>query len=405
MTEKINFTMSALANLKPPESGRRWIYDTKSPGLGLLLTSTGAASFYLYKKINGRPERIRIGGFPEINVDTAREQCATLQADIIKGINPADTKRKRRGELTLGELFDLYLEFRATPHKKASSVATDKATWKRYMTGWNGRKLSSISHNDIQSLHAKIGKANGKYAANRLLSLLSTMFNVATEHGEWKLVNPCKGVKMFAEKSRDRFLQPEEIPRFLKAVDGLENQTIANAFRLMIWTGARKGNVLSMRWEDVDLVGKKWRIPDTKANEPQTIPLTDTAVEILKKMKDAKDASESLSIKESPYVFPARTAGAKAAHLQDVNGPWRLVRDAAELPGLRMHDLRRSLGSWMAAGGTSLHIIGKTLGHHDPQTTAIYSRLNIDPVREAVNAAVAAMQAAGKPVDGTDGAK
>ncbi len=395
MTEKLNFTMSALANLKPPESGRRWVYDIKVAGLGLLITHTGASSFYWYRKVNGRPERVLIGKFPTINVDTARERADEFNGEAAKGINPADAKRKKRSELTLQETFDLYLEKHAIPHKKASSVTTDKATWKRYMTGWKSRKLSSISRNDIHTLHGKIGKENGKYAANRLLSLLSAMFGFVIKHDQLTLANPCAGIKMFAEKSRDRFLQPEEIPRFLKAVDGLENQTIANAFRLMIWTGARKGNVLSMRWEDVDLVGKKWRIPDTKANEPQTIPLTDTAVEILKRMKDEAG--------ESPYVFPARTAGAKAAHLQDVNGPWRLVRDAAELPGLRMHDLRRSLGSWMAAGGTSLHIIGKTLGHHDPQTTAIYSRLNIDPVREAVNAAVAAMQAAGKPVEEKDG--
>ncbi len=391
MPEKINFTMSALSRLKPLATGRRWVYDSKSPGLALLLTPAGAASFYVYKKVNGRPERIRIGGFPDVTVDTAREEASKIVADIARGVNPAETKRKQRGELTLNELFDLYIEFRATPHKKSSSVATDKATWKRYMTGWHGRKLSTIEHSDIQTLHAKIGKANGKYAANRLLALLSTMFTVATDHGEWKKENPCRGVKQFAEKSRDRFLQAEEIPRFLAAVDGLENQLIADSFRLMLFTGARKGNVLSMQWADIDLAGATWRIPDTKANEPQRVHLPDTAIAILTRLKE--------SAKDSPFVFPARTAGAKAGHLQDVTAPWEVVRDAAELPGLRMHDLRRSLGSWMAGSGASLIVIGKTLGHHDSATTAIYSRLNIDPVRVAVNTAVAAMVAAGKATE------
>lgn len=401
MPEKINFTMAGLARLKPPATGRRWVYDTKAAGLGLLLTPTGSASFYVYKKVNGRPERIRIGGFPEINVDTARDEAVKIIADIAKGSNPADAKRKRRGELTLGELFNLYLEFHAVPHKKASSVATDKAVWKRYMTTWNERKLSSVSENDIRALHAKIGKANGKYAANRLLALLSTMFSEAIRHGEWKLANPCRGVRAFTEKSRDRFLQPEEIPRFLAAVDSLENQQIGDAFRLMLYVGARKGNILAMRWEDVNLASGTWRIPDTKSNEPQLVHLPEAAVSILTALKNADENRHEG--KRSPFVFPARTAGSKTGCLQDVTKSWNDVRDAAGLPGLRMHDLRRSLGSWMAGSGASLQVIGKTLGHHDPATTAVYARLNIDPVRDAVNTAVAAMIAAGKTTDGKAG--
>lgn len=388
MANKIGFTMAALARIKPPADGRQYFYDLKTSGLAFCITATGFRAFYWLKKIAGRTERFRLGGFPAITVETARELAASHNADVAKGTNPADAKRKRRGELTMGELFDLYLEFKRE-HKKASSLATDEATWARYMLGWNGRKLSSVANNDIRALHATVGKVNGKYAANRLVALLSTMFNLATDHGEWKQVNPCRGVKMFAEKSRDRFLQPEELPRFLKALDGIANQPAADAFRLMLLTGARKGNILSMAWKDIDLPGATWRIPDTKANEPQRVHVTAEAVAILAKRKTTTG--------ESPFVFPARTAGAKAGHLQDVTTPWDLVCEAAELPGLRMHDLRRSLGSWMVSGGASLPIIGKALGHHDQQTTTIYARLNIDPVRAAVDSAVAAMLAAAQP--------
>lgn len=396
MPEKINFTMAAIAKLNAPETGRRTVYDTKSPGLCLMITAAGAKSFYVYKKVDGRPERIRIGGFPDITVDTAREEATKINADIASGVNPAESKRKRRGELTMGQLFELYLEFHAIPHKKSSSVATDQATWKRYMASWEGRKLSTVDDNAIRTLHGKIGKTNGKYAANRLLALLSRMFTEAIKHREWKLANPCRGVKSFAEKSRDRFLQPEEIPRFMKAVDGLENQQIADAFRLMLFTGARKGNVLAMRWEELNLATGTWRVPDTKANEPQLVHLPDVAVAILKKLKEAEH-------KQSPFVFPSRTAGAKAGCLQDVTKSWNDVREAAGLPGLRMHDLRRSLGSWMVGSGASLQVIGKTLGHHDPATTLVYARMNLDPVRAAVNTAVASMMAAGKPVEETAG--
>ena len=384
MAKKLNFTMGSLSRIKPPSEGRQYLYDAKTAGLAFCITAAGSASFYWLKKVSGRTERLRLGGFPELSVDTVRDLATKHNAAIANGVNPADSKRKQRGELTMGELFGLYVEFHG-PHKKATSLATDKATWKRYVTGWSGRKLSSIEHSDIQSLHARIGKANGKYAANRLLALLSTMFSVATDHG-WKRPNPCKGVKKFAEKSRDRFLQPEEIPRFLKAVDSLENQTAADVFHLLLWTGARKGNVLAMQWAEIDLLSATWRIPDTKANESQRVHLTAEAVAILQRLKE--------SAKESPFVFPARTAGSVFGHLSDVTKPWEAVRVAADLPMLRMHDLRRSLGSWMAADGASLPIIGKTLGHRNQATTAIYSRLNIDPVRAAVDSAVAAMMLA-----------
>ena len=141
--------------------------------------------------------------------------------------------------------------------------------------------------------------------------------------------------------------------------------------------------MLAMQWADIDLSSATWRIPDTKANEPQRVHLTAEAVAILQRLKDAA--------KESPFVFPARTAGSVFGHLSDVTKPWKAVCASADLPQLRMHDLRRSLGSWMAANGASLPIIGKTLGHRNQATTAIYSRLNIDPVRAAVDSAVAAM--------------
>ena len=384
MAKKLNFTMAALSRIRPPSEGRLYLYDAKTSGLAFCITAAGSTTFYWVKKVARRTERLRLGGFPELSVDVVRDLATKHNAAIADGKNPADSKRKQRGELTMGALFDLYVEFHG-PHKKATSLATDMATWKRYVTGWSGRKLSSIEHSDIQSLHARIGKANGKYAANRLLALLSTAFGVATEHG-WKRPNPCKGCRKFAEKSRDRFLQPEEIPRFLKAVDSLENQTAADAFRLLLWTGARKGNVLAMQWAEIDLPSATWRIPDTKANESQRVHLTAEAVAILQRLM--------ASANESPFVFPARTAGSAFGHLSDVTKPWNAVREAADLPKLRMHDLRRSLGSWMAAGGASLPVIGKTLGHRNQATTAVYARLNIDPVRAAVDSAVAAMMLA-----------
>lgn len=394
MTKRMHFTMAAVAKLKAPAEGRIYVYDQKIPGLAICVTDRGVKTFYWVKKFERQTLRERLGRFPEISVDDARTQAEAFNVDKSKGINPADSRRKQRGELTLGELWNLYLEFHATLHKKQSSLAADKGAWKRYLADWSHRRLSTITSGDIRSLHAKVGKANGHYAANRMLALLSKMFNTATDKGEWKAVNPCRGIKLFAEKSRDRFLQPEELPRFLTALKSLDNQHAADAFRLMLFTGARKSNVLGMQWADVDLAGKTWRVPDTKANEPQWIHLTAEVVEVLTKRKADDRAKKPAD--RSPFVFPARTAGAKAGHLQDVTTPWESVCTAADLDGLRMHDLRRTLGSWQAAAGTSLLVIGKSLGHRQASTTEVYARLNLAQVRESVDKAVAAMMAAGK---------
>lgn len=205
MAEKVTLTMAAVERLKPSKAGRRWVYDAKVAGLAVCITETGAKSFYLYKKIDGKPERHHLGKFPDLTVDAARDKANKLLATIAEGNNPAEAKRKLRGELTLGQLWKLFLEFHA-PRKKASSVAEDGRLWSRYLAAWDGRKLSTVTTGDVRKLHATIGEKHGKYAANRALALLSTMFNLAKNHGELKTGNPCEGVKKFTEISRDRFL-------------------------------------------------------------------------------------------------------------------------------------------------------------------------------------------------------
>ncbi len=385
---KFTFTMAALTKLKPPAEGRQYVYDAKVAGLALCITANDSRSFYLYKKIDGRPERHHLGKFPEVTVEAARDHANKLLARIASGDNPAEAKRKHRGELTLGQLWLLYLEFHAEPHKKARTVIEDHGLWKRNLSDWQHRKLSSIEQRDVQAKHSRLGRDHGKYAANRALSLLSKMFNVAKDHGEWKQQNPCEGVKRFTEKSRDRFLQPDELTRFLAALD-VEKSPLTDAFRLMLFTGARKSNVLTMRWQDLDFDSAVWIVPDTKQNEPQRIPLTSEALAVLKRLKaDAKG---------SEYVFAATRAGTVNPYVTDATKAWKSVCAIADLPKLRMHDLRRTMGSWQALQGTSLITIGKSLGHRNSSTTEIYARLTIDPVREAMEKASAAMAATAKP--------
>ena len=253
------------------------------------------------------------------------------------------------------------------------------------------KKLSKITKADIQKLHADMGK-NHKVEANRLIALLSIMFNKAIEFGLWDKLNPAFNIKKFREKSRDRFLQSEELPRFFSALAQESNETIRDYILLAILTGARRSNLLAMKWDEVSWERAEWRIPTTKNDDPQIVTLSKEALTILKHRKFAIT---------NRYVFPGN---GKCEHLVEPKKGWTRVLKNAGIENLKIHDLRRTLGSWQAKTGASLTIIGKSLNHKSHQATAIYARLDLDPVRASVEKAThAILTAAGlKQLDTVD---
>lgn len=266
-------------------------------------------------------------------------------------------------------------------HKK--SWKEDQGQYNRYLTKFRHKKISQIEKGVIQRLHHETGANNGHYAANRLLSLLQCIFNKAMDWGLWEGTNPCNGTKKFKEKSRDRFLQPDELPKFFEALVEEPNETIRDYFLLSLLTGARRANVQAMRWDQLNFERGEWRIPETKNGDSQTVPLVEEAQKIL--LARHGNGSE--------WVFQGI---GKSGHLIEPKTGWHRICKRAGLEGVRIHDLRRSMGSWQASTGANLSIIGKTLNHRNVSTTAIYARLNIDPVREAMEKATSAMMTAGK---------
>ncbi len=381
MENKINFTKRSLEALPPPQDDKRaTYYDKKTPGLTLRVTATNTKSFVLYRRVQGSPQRVTLGRFPSMTVDQARAKIAEINAQIVEGKNPNEEKRAVRDEIKLGDLFKLYLEQHAKLHKK--SWGKDESQFNQYLKKWGSKKLSSIRRSDIQNLHSKTGKESGLFAANRLLSLLHTLFNKAIDWG-WEGSNPAHGVKKFKERSRERFLEADELPQFFKALGEEPNQIARDYFLISLLTGARRDNVLSMRWDQINLERETWTIPITKTGDPHTLPLVTTALSILETRK-----AES----SSPWVFPGT---GKTGHLVEPKKAWGRILKRAEIENLRIHDLRRSLGSWQAATGANLSIIGKTLAHKNVSTTAIYARLNLDPVKESMKKATDAMFEAG----------
>jgi integrase len=388
---KMNFTRKVLDALRAPAGTPRVYYhDTRVRGLALAVSPSGRKTFLLYRKIRGRPERITIGAYPDLSIEQARGRASEMNAAIVRGENPAERQRAVRNEMTLEELFQQYIERHAKVFKK--SWREDLHQFRRYLHGWRLHRLSSIRKGDIATLHAKVGRAHGPYAANRLVALLRTLFNKAADWG-WEGTNPATGIGKFRERSRDRFLQADELPAFFKALGEEPNATIRDYILISLLTGARRSNVLALRWSELNLNRGTWTIPETKTGDSFTVTLPTPAIRVLQGR--AENAS-------SEWVFPGN---GRTGHLVEPKIAWHRILKRADLKDLRLHDLRRTLGSWQAATGASLSIIGKTLAHKDVRTTAIYARLSLDPVRESVETATRAMLEAGAAVRAKGGTR
>jgi len=370
---KFNFTKIAIEALPAPEKGWKYYYDLKVQGLGVGIGSTGKKSFILYRKINGSPERITLGRYPDLTIEQARGKASEINSDIAIGLNPANIVRTSKLEMTLDDLFNEYMSRTASFNKRPDKP---KANYRLYLSQWGKRKLSSIKHEEVDRLHKKLGRENGMVTANIALKLLHVMYNKAiNEWRIWKGENVAHGIKKFPEQSRDRFIQSDELPKFFKALADEQNYTMRDYFLLSLLTGARRANVLSMQWKDVNLQRGEWRIEETKTGTPQTVTLSPEVLTILRNRIRNRKPSEPTT-----FVFPSNGS---SGHLIEPKKGWKRILKRAGINDLRIHDLRRTLGSWQAKTGASLVIIGKSLNHKNQSTTAIYARLDLDPVRKS----------------------
>lgn len=395
MNKNINFTKTAIESAKPPAPGQRLVLlDTKTVGLQCRVTPAGVKTFSMFRRVKGGPpERITLGRFPDMTIGMARAEAAKINAAIAVGYSTAQVKRSIRSEKTFAELFEEY----ATRHGRTRKRKwrTEEIRYRLHLERPLGKKrLSQITRQDILRIFNDIpgqiktskDKENPKFkskaTANRILALTAILFSWGIEQGYCD-INPARGIKKHREESRDRFLQPDELPRFFKSLAVEQNTAIRDYILLSLLTGARRENVLSMRWDQVSFERREWRIPRTKNGTPQTVPLTEEAMQVLSGCMDNGSA----------YVFPGT---GRDGHLAEPRRGWERILKRAGIENLRIHDLRRTLGSWQARTGASLVVIGKSLGHKSPQATAVYSRLDLDPVRRSVETATSAMlEAAG----------
>ena len=377
-TKTQNFTEAFIAHLPPAEKGKRYLVkDAKNPALFCRVTELGTKSFVVYKKFQGKPIKATLGKHPEMSVLSARKKAAEVLALFAENKNPNVEKRKLCNNITLKDLFKDYIEKHAKVYTKERTLKGNQDTYRLYLSKWSNRQIKSLSKVEIESALIKLNETNGIHAANKALTLLRHVINKGIEWG-LDFSNPTIGIKKYRTQSRDRFLKPEELQRFFKALQEEPNVIFKNYFLISLYTGQRRSNVLSMRWENINFGQNTWYIPETKNGDPLTVPLVSQVVDILQEMP-----------RVSVWVFPSATS--KSGHIEEPKKAWHKILKRAQIENLIIHDLRRTLGSYQAIEGTSLNIIGKSLGHKSQQATAIYARLNLDPVRESMKKAVSLM--------------
>ena len=387
MEKSIKLTKAAIDALPLPEPNRRKSYHFDSvPGLQLRVTASGIKTFSVFKRVkSGSPERITIGRYPSVTPEMAKREAAKIVADLVSGKSAASASRAGRGEITLGELFDDFLQHKRNRRGAYLSEATKrdyKSSFKLHFNKFKGRQLSKVKEGELAALHTQIGREHPT-RANRVAALASSLFSYAISRKLFDGKNPAAGIQKFPENSRERFLQADELPRFFQAVSEEPNETLRDYVLVSLLTGARRSNVLAMKWSEVNLERGEWRIPVTKSGTPQTVTLSPVVIEILHGRRE---------LAESEFVFPGTGS---TGHLTEPKKGWKRILERGGIDDLRLHDLRRTLGSWQAKTGASLAIIGKSLHHKSQNTTAIYARLDLDPVRESVNSATNAILEAG----------
>ncbi|WP_341793303.1 MULTISPECIES: tyrosine-type recombinase/integrase [unclassified Rickettsia] len=371
MSELINFTKERLTKIAIPATGIRVYRDSKERGLILIASYGGSKVFYLYKTIDGKPERIKLGEFPYITIDEARIKAIELKTQVARGINPVKEKKAQKaalqGTLSLRELFNRYID----DYAKHNVV-----TWERLVLQMNrqaktlyDRKLLDITTEDIQSVFNDLTVRISKVTANRFLTLINAVLNKGVK---WRLLekNPAISVERHrANKPRIRYITKEEMPKFFKAVEEGKNRIMADFFLMALFTGCRRGNVAAMRWDNISFAGSVWQIERTKNGKPQEIHLSPAVVEILRRRR--QENANDPNINDNGFVFPSKKS--KSGHIESSQYAWSKLCNAAGLKKIIVHDLRRTYGTWMRlAANADREVIGIVLGHEALKTTEIY---------------------------------
>lgn len=356
-------------------------WDDQPRGFGLRVFPSGARSFVFSYRFQGASKLITIGPYGPLTLQQARQQANRLAVQVIDGKDPLAERTKARHGSTMKDVCAAYMtEYAIGPdpeRPRKKSWSEDERRINRFiLPKWGTRQAKSITRTDVLAFHRELGKSS-IYEANRVLALLAVIFKCARTWGMLPegAVNPANEISKFKEKKRDRWVTPQEMPRLAAAIDEVRNPYIRAALWLYIFTGVRRSELLKVRWTDINLEQRALFLPDTKSGHPHVVPLSGPAVALIQGLSP---------VVGNPYLLPGRH---NAKHLKGIAKVWKEVRKRADLEDVRLHDLRRTVGSWLANSGNALLVVAKTLNHRDIRTTQkVYAKIADDPVRTALEA-------------------
>jgi integrase len=385
----MKLTEKSIAKFKPGKE-RIQLLDDELRGFGLRVESVadgGRKSYYWRAKLNGQNVFRSLGDFPAVSVVSARNDAKRLAGDAAEWKardyappNPFERKPRTQPSSTplFREMAEAYIANRVRPDANNPAKAEYQVRWmlKRHFSEWLDRKLDEITVRDVLAIKNACG--NRHYLANRAVEFIRALYNWCSESRDgqvnfWPAENPASSVTLHKEKPREEYLQPAELVRFNKALDEETHVDLRDFLILAMNTAARRGDILSMRWQDVHFETENWTVPFPKAGESYQVQLLPAALEVLKR-RDAEKVEGAI------YVFPGVGA---TGHLIELKKPWDAFRKRAAIPHIRIHSLRRTVASYMAIHGVSLQQIAAALGHRSMQSTLVYAKLCDESTRAA----------------------
>ncbi|MDD9996688.1 MAG: tyrosine-type recombinase/integrase [Rhodospirillaceae bacterium] len=352
-------------------------WDRELTGFGVRIYPSGGKVYVAQARGPDGPKRVTVGRHRVIGAEQARQRAALVIARVKAGESPVPEPlaAKQGAGPTVGELAERFLEEYAVVRYKPGTLAWTRTVVRRYIVPELGKlALAAVERTQVRELHHRLSHTPS--IANMVVRTLSLMYRLAED---WGLVsegcNPCRSVVRYPQRKRERFLTDEEFIRLGQVLDEVEKQGGASpaavaAIRLLMLTGCRKSEIITLRWEHVAIDAGELRLPDSKTG-PRVISLPPMAVTLLAGLPREPD---------SPWVIPGRYPG---THLRDLADAWKVIRTRAGLVDVRIHDLRHSFASRALALGESLPMIGKLLGHSQVETTARYAHLARDTVHES----------------------
>jgi integrase len=395
---KIKLNKTYLENVKPLETQDLLIWDEVVPSLFVRVRPLGRKSFYAYYRLrNRKQQKIKLGDFPFMTVDEAREKCRTLNYRAFDGFDPVQEIRDRCAieedlaySATVRDLKEKYFAEHVI-HKKESSARGEVSYWNVHILPYIADKpVRMVTGGDISLIHNSIAKQPSRTGyktttANRVLEILKKAFNLAEEWG-WRDegTNPCRKVKKFKERKRKRFLSVAEAQRLYAVLQkyiaspSYRRRQIARYILLLLYTGARKNELMTGKWSNIRPERGVLILPDTKSGEVQELQIPEEGFLILDDIR----ADQKKRRPDSEYIFDGHAHGQP---LKDEGHHWDDIRKEAKLDDFVLHDLRHSFASFVAMTTGSLLVIQETLRHADPKTSKRYTHLLNDPLRLAVN--------------------